>query len=61
MEIIDQLSDLSLEDEIQTHETLLVQIRGKTLEAKLKELQQWKSEKVYEEVPDKGQDCLSLR
>ena len=35
MEIIDQLSNLSLEeDEIQTHETLIVQNNGKTLEAK---------------------------
>ena len=47
MEIIDQLSNLSLEeDEIQTHETLIVQ---------------WKSEKVYEEVPDQAQNCISLR
>ena len=51
MEIIDQLSNVSPEDEIQTNETLLVQNKEKTLEAKLKELQQWKSEKVYEEVP----------
>ena len=49
MEIIDQLSNVSPEDEIQTNETLLVQNKEKTLEAKLKELQQWKSE-VYEEV-----------
>ena len=35
MEIIDQLSNLSLEeDEIQTHETLIVQNNGKILEAK---------------------------
>ena len=38
MEIIDKLSNLSLdEDEIQTHETLLVQNKEKALEAKLKE------------------------
>ena len=45
MEMIDQLSNLSLEeDEIQTHETLLVHNKEKTLEAKLKEPQQWKNE-----------------
>ena len=39
MEIIDKLSNLSLdEDEIQTHETLLVQNKEKALEGKLKEL-----------------------
>ena len=37
MEIIDQLSSRSLEeDEIQTHEILLVQNKEKTLEAKPK-------------------------
>ena len=60
METIDQLSNLSLEDEIQTHETLLVWNKDKTLEAKLSELQQCKSE-VYEEVPDQGQNFISLR
>ena len=53
MEIINHLSNLSLEDEIQTHKTLIVQNK-KTQEAKLKELHQWKREKVYEEVPDEG-------
>ena len=41
MEIINQLSNLSLEeDEIQTHENMTVQNKEKTLEAKLKELHQ---------------------
>ena len=60
MEIIDQLSNLSLEeDEIQTHETLIVQNNGKTLEAK--KHHQWKSGKVYEEVLNQAQNCISLR
>ena len=62
MEIINQLGNLPLEDDdMQTNETLLVQNKEKALEAKLKELQLWKSEKVYKEVPDQGQDCISLR
>ena len=61
METTDQLSNLSLEeDEIQTHESLLVRNKNKTLEAKLSELQQCKSE-VCEEVPDQGQNFISLR
>ena len=41
MEIINQLSNLSVEeDEIQTHENMTVQNKEKTLEAKLKELHQ---------------------
>ena len=61
METTDQLSNLSLEeDEIQTHESLLVRNKNKTLEAKLSELQQCKSE-VFEEVPDQGQNFISLR
>ena len=60
MEIIEQLSSLSLEeDEIQTHETLIVQNKEKTMEAKPKEHHQWKSEKVYEEVPNQGQNFIS--
>ena len=62
MEIINQLSNLSIEKhEIQIHETLLVQNKEKIVEAKLKELQQQKSVNVYEKVPEQGQDCISLR
>ena len=57
MEIIEQLSEE--EDEMQTHETLIVQNKEKTMEAKPKEHHQWKSEKVYEEVPNEGQNCIS--
>ena len=60
MEIIEQLSSLSLEeDEMQSHETLIVQNKEKTMEAKPKEHHQWKSEKVYEEVTNEGQNCIS--
>ena len=51
------INQLSLEDGILT----LVQNKEKTLEAKLKESQKWKSENVYKEIPDQGQDCISLR
>ena len=38
---------------------LLVQNKEKTLKTKLKELQQWRRENVYDEAPDQGQDCIS--
>ena len=62
MGIIDQISNLSLEeDEIQTHGILIVQNKEKTLEAKLKQLHQRKSKKFYEEIPNQNQNCISLR
>ena len=61
MGLVGQLSNLSLEeDEIQTHEILLVQNKEKELDEKLMELQQWKSRNVYREVSDQGQECMSL-
>ena len=59
MEVFEQLSSLSPEDETQIHETLIVQNKEKTMEAKPKQHHQWKSEKVYEEVPNQGQNCIS--
>ena len=42
------------------HKTMVVQKKEKQRETKLKELNQWKSESVSDEVPDQDQDCISL-
>jgi len=42
-------------------DTLLATNKTREHEAKLKELDQWKTMGVYEEVEDTGQDCISLR
>lgn len=39
----------------------LSQIKQEEQNAKLIELQQWKDRKVYKEVKDEGQECISLR
>lgn len=40
---------------------MVVQKKEKQRETKLKELNQWKSESVSDEVPDQDQDCISLK
>ena len=70
-ELLEQMSRLSLEnipksvetsqDETQIHETLLMKNNSDILEAKQKELEQWKKEGVYTEHTNQGQDCISLR
>jgi hypothetical protein len=42
-------------------DNLLATNKSRELEAKLAELDQWKSMGVYEEIEDNGQECLSLR
>ena len=39
---------------------LLSQSKDEELNAKLNELEQWKSKGVYTEIEDKGQECISL-
>lgn len=39
---------------------MVVQKKEKQQETKPKELNQWKSESVSDEVPDQDQDCISL-
>ena len=49
---------------VQEHQTdtlLLASKQSKELEAKITELNQWKTMGVYKEVEDQGQDCISLR
>ena len=70
-ELLEQMSRLSLEnipksvettqDETQIHKTLLMKNNSDVLEAKRKELDQWKKEGVYTEHTNQGQDCISLR
>ena len=70
-ELLEQMSKLSLEnipksvetsqDETQIHETLLMKNNSDILEAKQKELEQWKKEGVYTECTNQGQDCISLQ
>ena len=70
-ELLEQMSRLSLEnlpksaetsqDETQMHETLLMKNNSDVLEAKQKELDQWKKEGVYTEHTNQGQDCIFLR
>ena len=48
-------------DEVVLHDTLLVKNETDILEAKTKELQQWKKENVFIEEEDQGQACISLR
>ena len=70
-ELLEQMSRLSLEnlpksaetsqDETQIHETLLMKNNSDVLEAKQKELDQWKKEGVYTEHTNQGQDCIFLR
>ena len=65
-ELLEQMSKLSLEnvpksvetsqDETQIHETLLMKNNSDILEAKQKELEQWKKEGVYTEHTNQGQD-----
>ena len=70
-ELLEQMSRLSLEnipksveisrDETQIHEKLLMKNNSDVLEAKQKELDQWKKEGVYTEHTNQGQDCISLQ
>ena len=50
-----------LQDETQIHEKLLMKNNSDVLEAKQKELDQWKKEGVYAEHTNQGQDCISLQ
>ena len=69
--LLEQMSRLSLEnipksveilqDETQIHEKLLMKNNSDVLEAKQKELDQWKKEGVYTEHTNQGQDCISLQ
>ena len=49
------------DQENQVELALLVSRQTKELEAKHIELDQWRSMGVYKEIPDDGQDCISLR
>ena len=49
------------DDETQVHETLIMTNKIQQLEAKLKELTQWNKERLYDEVGDNGQECISQR
>ena len=64
-ELSKRLSNLSLneqtDDQTIVHETLISINKVKQLEAKLKELSQWEQESGYEDIDDKGQECISLR
>ena len=70
-ELLEQMSRLSLEnipksveisqDETQMHETLLMKNNSDILEAKQKELYQWKKEGIYTEHTNQGQGCVFLR
>ena len=51
----------SREEEIQISETLLQDIEDDTMKAKRKELNSWIHHKVYEEVVNNGQKCMSVR
>ena len=68
-----QISRLSLEnkpnsfnskygtrDEWQIHEILIAKNESDVLDAKERELDQWKKEGVYTEVTEQGQDCIIL-
>ena len=65
IELLKHLSNLSLNEQTDhetiVHETLVSTNKAKQLEAKLKELSQWEQESVYDEIDDKGQECISLR
>ena len=61
MELIGQLSSLLLEKVDTNKQKTVSPKQRKKLEAKLKELRQWKCENVYEEVPNQGKDSISLR
>ena len=52
-------SNTSQENQIDI--ALLMSKQEKEQDAKCKELEQWRSMGVYEEVPDEGQECISLR
>ena len=70
-ELLEQMSRLSLEnipksveisqDETQIHEALLMKNNSDILEAKQKELYQWKKEGIYTEHTNQGQGCVFLR
>ena len=64
-DLLKRLSNLSLneinDDETQIHDTLIANNKSQQTEARLKELEQWKREEVYDEVTDVGQNCISLR
>ena len=51
----------SQDTEMITDPVLLTTSRARQNEAKQKELQQWEEMGVYKEVPDSGQECISLR
>ena len=69
-ELLEKMSRLSLEnipksvettqDETQIHKTLLMKNNSDVIEAKRKELDQWKKEGVYTKHTNQGQDCISL-
>ena len=48
-------------DEFQLNETYTVEIDKEQHNAKMKELWSWKEQKVYTEVEDEGQQCISVR
>lgn len=58
MELICQLSSLSLEKVDKTNEMLLVQNKEKKLETNLKGFHWWKN--VYKKVPNQDKKCMSL-
>ena len=65
IELLKHLSNLSLNEQTDhetiVHETLVSTNKAKQLEAKLNKLSQWEQESVYDEIDDKGQECISLR
>ena len=49
------------ESEVQLSEIFQTEMLQDSAEAKIKELQSWKTNKVYEEVKNTGQACISVR
>ena len=48
-------------DEILENQTYVTQVNHKILNAKEKELQSWRSEKVFDEIENNGQPTMSVR
>ena len=56
-----ELVEQQIPEEILVDEILLIQNKEQESQAKLSELDQWKVRKVYDEVDDLGQECISFR
>ena len=61
VEWIDQTSLKTTTDEILISSKVVESKSSSVAEAKMAELSTWKLENVYEEVPDEGQSCISVR